>query len=184
MDTLIVVATPGEGERLRAAGLEVLVTGIGPTNAAHVLTRRLCESPVARVLSVGIAGSYDDIGPVACASSEQFADLGADSPEGFVDLGCADVMPLDLFPVDVRVPFVTVSLCTGTDERAREIKERTGGAVESMEGAAVVQVARAFGIPVGEVRGISNRAGRRDRASWRIPEAIEAAETAVLAWLG
>lgn len=178
------MATPDEGRRLIAAGLDVLVTGIGPVNAAHALTRRLCASPVRRVVSCGIAGSYVDIGPVACAESEQFADLGADSPEGFVDLGCAERMTLELFPVEVRAPFVTVALCTGTAERAAEIVERTGGVVESMEGAAIVQVAHAMGSEAGEVRGISNIAGVRDRESWQIPEAIEAAETSLLRWLG
>lgn len=167
-----------------AAGLDVLVTGMGPVNAALALTRRLCEAPVKRVMCCGIGGAYRDVGPVAFASSEQFADLGADSPEGFVDLGCSPEMPLDLVPDEGGVKFATVSLCTGTDERAAEIVARTGAAVESMEGAAIVQVARAMGCLVGEVRGISNRAGIRERSSWRIPEAIEAAEEALLAWLG
>jgi nucleoside phosphorylase len=50
-----------------------------------------------------------------------------------------------------------------------------------MEGAAIVQVARTFGVRVGEVRGVSNRAGRRDRASWRLHEAAAAARQALLA---
>jgi futalosine hydrolase len=186
-DLLICVATPGEGQRLIAAGLDVLVTGMGPVNAAHALTKRLCEAaasaPVRRVISCGIGGAFGDVGPVAFASTEQFGDLGADSPDGFVDLGCSAEMPLDLTPDEGGVKFVTVSLCTGTDERAAELIARTGAAVESMEGAAVVQVAHSMGCLVGEVRGISNRAGVRERSTWRIPEAIKAAEEALLAWL-
>jgi len=183
-DLLICVATPEEGQRLAAAGLDVLVTGMGPVNAAHTLTRRLCEAPVQRVISCGIGGAYRDVGAVAFASSEQFADLGADSPGGFIDLGCSPELPLDIVPREGGVKFVTVSLCTGTDERAAEIVARTGAVVESMEGAAIAQVAQAMGCLVGEVRGISNRAGLRERSSWRIPGAIEAAEEALLAWLG
>lgn len=182
-DLLICVATKGEGNRLVGAGLDVLVTGMGPVNAAHALTRRLSAAPVRRVISCGIGGAFREVGPVAFAASEQFGDLGADSPDGFIDLGCAPEMPLDLVPAGGGVKFVTVSLCTGTDERAAEIAERTEAAVESMEGAAIVQVARAMGCQVGEVRGISNRVGVRDRSNWRISEAIEAAEEALLSWL-
>ena len=78
---------------------------------------------------------------------------------------------MQLFPVERRVRFVTVTCSTGTDSAARAIEERTGGAVESMEGAAVAHVAHLHGIPVGEVRGISNIVTDRDTSSWRLKEA-------------
>jgi futalosine hydrolase len=52
-----------------------------------------------------------------------------------------------------------------------------------MEGAAIVHVARLVGVKVGEVRGISNTAGDRDRRRWRVEEAAEAARTALAAWI-
>ena len=55
-----------------------------------------------------------------------------------------------------------MSTCTGTDATARAIEARTGGAVENMEGAAVAHVAHLHGVPVGEVRGISNIVTDRD----------------------
>ena len=39
-----------------------------------------------------------------------------------------------------------------------------------MEGAAVAHVAHLYGVPVGEVRGISNIVTDRDTSSWRIEE--------------
>ena len=72
-------------------------------------------------------------------------------------------MPMQVFPVERRVPFVTVSSCTGTDG-GRANEGRTAGAVESMEGAAVAHVAHLHGVPVGEVRGISNLVTNRDTA--------------------
>ena len=76
-----------------------------------------------------------------------------------------------------------MNTCTGTDEDAQQIEARTGGAVESMEGAAIAHVATLFGIPAGEIRGISNRAGNRDRSTWRVKEAAVAAQEALLTWI-
>ena len=92
-------------------------------------------------------------------------------------------LPMQVFPVDRRVPFVTVSSCTGTEGAAREIEKRTGGAVESMEGAAIAHVAHLHGVPVGEVRGISNIVTNRDTSQWRLKEAAAAAQEAVLSWI-
>jgi futalosine hydrolase len=94
-----------------------------------------------------------------------------------------DVLPLDLFPAQRRARFVTCATVSGTDRRAAEIAARTGGAVESMEGAAVVHAARLMGVRVGEVRGISNLAGDRDRARWRIRDAAAAARAALVSWV-
>ena len=63
------------------------------------------------------------------------------------------------------------------------LEARTGGSVESMEGAAIAHVAAVYGIPCGEIRGISNRAGKRDDSTWRVKEAAAAAQEALLVWL-
>jgi futalosine hydrolase len=60
------------------------------------------------------------------------------------------------------------------------MEARTGGAVENMEGAAIAHVAALYGIPAGEVRGISNPVGNRDRAAWRVKDAANAAQQALL----
>jgi futalosine hydrolase len=77
-------------------------------------------------------------------------------------------------------PFVTLSTCTGTTERARELEERHHGLCENMEGAAAAQVAELHGIPWLEVRGISNIVEDRDMQKWDIPKAAETCQKAVL----
>jgi futalosine hydrolase len=76
--------------------------------------------------------------------------------------------------------FVTLSTCTGTTTRARELEDRHHGLCENMEGAAVAQVAELHGIPWLEVRGISNLVEDRDLDKWDIPRAAQAAQQAIL----
>ena len=203
MPLLVCVATDLESEILRARladthDVRIVRTGIGPVNAAHAVTVAILQDKPSAILVCGVGGSYPSsglrIGDVLSADMECYGDLGAASPQGFLDmqaLGFPIVedpqiyndLPLQLFPTERRAKFVTVSTCTGTDATARSIEARTGGAVENMEGAAVAHVAHLHRIPVGEVRGISNLVTNRDTSAWRLQEAALAAQEAALAWI-
>lgn len=68
---------------------------------------------------------------------------------------------------------LTVSTVTGTAARAAELRMRYPHAVsEGMEGFGVAEAAVAHGITVVELRAVSNAVGPRDRAAWRIGEAL------------
>ena len=198
---VICIATELEGILLEPH-VRILRTGVGAVNAAYALTRFLEREPADSVIVCGIAGAYPrafdeqglGIGSVVCAESECYGDLGAtDSTGEFLDMRALgfplipgpiyNVLPMQIFPASRRAGFVTMNTCSGTDATARILESRTGGAVESMEGAAIAHVAKLYGIPCGEIRGISNRAGNRDRGSWRIKEAAVAAQETLLAWL-
>ena len=77
-------------------------------------------------------------------------------------------------------PFVTLSTCTGTAARARELEDRYHGLCENMEGAAAAQVAVCHDVPWLEVRGISNLVENRDLKKWNVPKAAEAGQNAVI----
>jgi futalosine hydrolase len=79
--------------------------------------------------------------------------------------------------------FVTLSTCTGTSNRAAELDTHYHGLCENMEGAAAAQVATLHNIPWLEIRGISNIVEDRNLNKWDIPQAAEAAQTAVIAIL-
>jgi futalosine hydrolase len=205
VDLLICVATEIEGavlrQRLRgaASGVQIVRMGVGAVNAAHAVTVSLLRKRPGAIVVCGVGGAYPGsglrVGDVACADTECYGDLGAAGPEGFLDmqaLGFPVVdspvalynnLPMQVFPAPRRVKFVTVNTCTGTDAEARALEARTGGAVENMEGAAVAHVAHMHGVPVGEVRGISNMVTDRDTSSWRLNEAAAAAQEALLAWI-
>jgi len=198
VDLVVCVATELEGALLRGR-VPFLRTGVGAVNAAHALTRFLEREGALAVVVCGVGGAYPGaglaIGDVVSAEEECYGDLGADSPEGFLDMKALGLpvvdgpaplhnsLPMQLFPVARRARFVTVNTCTGRLDVARSLAARTGGAVESMEGAAIAHVAHLHGVPAGEVRGISNLAGDRDRRAWRLREAAAAAQEALLAWL-
>lgn len=75
--------------------------------------------------------------------------------------------------------FVTVSTCTGTRKRALELEKRFDALCENMEGAAVAHICALYGVPLIEIRGISNIVEDRDRSKWDIPLAAENCRKAV-----
>ncbi|MFD9129717.1 futalosine hydrolase, partial [Kitasatospora sp. NPDC059571] len=65
---------------------------------------------------------------------------------------------------------------------AAGVAPRHPGAVgEAMEGFGVAEAAARFGVPCLEIRTVSNPVGPRDRAAWRIGEALGALERAFAA---
>jgi futalosine hydrolase len=206
----VVTAVPAErdvlGEAFEAAGvvlrtstigpypavvgdrLTLLAGGVGPAAAAAATARALTHVPADLVLSAGIGGGFAgraNVGDVALASEIVAADLGAESPDGFLSLdelgfGQSVVPAVDLGLSGARRGRVlTVSTVTGTDSRAHDLLARHGAVAEAMEGFGVAEAARAAGVPVAELRGISNTVGRRDRDSWDLPAAFAALRRAV-----
>jgi futalosine hydrolase len=76
-------------------------------------------------------------------------------------------------------PVLTVSTATGTAATALERASQVpGAAAEGMEGFGVATAALDRGLPILEIRAISNPVGPRDREAWRIKEALETLEAA------
>jgi futalosine hydrolase len=194
MRLLVVVATVKEAEALGCHAVDVVVSGIGRTNAAAATTAALLEQgPYRGVLSVGIAGALPDAslqpGDVVVADACVYMEEGLSTPDGFVDTAAMG-FPLGDFagnrvPVDARLTrflagplrrgaIATVATCSGTDALADEVRRRTAALAEAMEGAAVVHAALRLGIPGGEVRVISNSTGDRASQRWDMPRAVAA----------
>jgi futalosine hydrolase len=142
------------------------------------------------VVSAGIGGGFVGVAALeglVVASSIVAADLGVRTADGFTDVAelgfgrVAHEPPAALARAAadaagaVLGPVLTVATVTGTAERAAELAARhPGAAAEGMEGFGVAEAAAAHGVPVLEVRAISNPVGPRDRAAWRIPAALRA----------
>lgn len=192
-----VSSAPSEssGRTMRtAAGLvDVIAVGVGPVAAAVGTTRQLADGGEAGgydlVLAAGIAGGFAPrlVGSLVAADRIAHADLGADSEAGFssmAQLGWGEVSyepdPAVLELLLERtgaIPgaILSVSTVTGTAERAAELAaDHPDAAAEAMEGIGVCLAARAFAVPFGELRAISNAVGPRDRDAWRVGDALTA----------
>ncbi|MDQ2797900.1 MAG: futalosine hydrolase, partial [Actinomycetota bacterium] len=116
MDVLVVVAVDAERDALLAAapGLRVAVGGVGPAAAAAATSALLAEQGADLVISAGIGGGFAPLSPgdIAVAAAIVFADLGADSAEGFLPISALG-FGTDRYDVAARL--------------AVELADRTGG---------------------------------------------------------
>ncbi|MEU9114517.1 futalosine hydrolase [Streptomyces sp. NPDC048483] len=191
---------PG-GQVLHRAGgqpvaLDVLAAGVGPAAAAAGTATALTaaaladEEPYALVVSAGIGGGFAPrapLGSIVVADAIVAADLGAETPDGFLpvtELGFgttahrpdpALVEAVAMAAGAATGTVLTVSTVTGSAARTAELAARHPGALaEAMEGFGVAEAAAAHGVPVLEIRTVSNAVGPRDRAAWRIGPALAA----------
>jgi futalosine hydrolase len=168
--------------------------GVGPARAAAATMVALLADGshgYVAVISAGIAGGFGaarEPGTLVIADRITAADLGADGPDGFLPLDAlgwgavsypsdqelADRLAAGL-PHALRGEVLTVTTATGTAARAAELTNRHPSALaEAMEGYGVAVAAAERGLPVLELRAVSNPVGPRDRAAWRIGDALAA----------
>lgn len=178
---------------------DVKIAGVGPAAAAANTALALRNDDYSLVISAGIGGGFAgqaDITSLVVASDIIAADLGAETPDGFLSVdelgfGSASV-EVDAYLVNrvtkalvgadlraIAAPVLTVTTVTGSHESALKLSERiSGAAAEAMEGYGVATAAQICGVPALEIRAISNAVGPRDRAAWRIGDALQALEQA------
>ncbi|WP_405735316.1 futalosine hydrolase [Streptomyces sp. NBC_00028] len=195
MRILVATAVPVERDAVARAlagvtDVEVIAAGVGPARAAAATATALAAAPYGLVVSAGIAGGFlpdAPVGSLVVADEITAADLGAETADGFVpvtELGFGTVShrPPEALVRDAVAAtgaragaVLTVSTVTGTAARAALLKDRHPTALaEAMEGFGVAEAAAVHGVPVLEIRAVSNPVGPRDRAAWRIGDALEA----------
>lgn len=220
MDILLVAATAMETTAIRShlgLGLSavgevqsfdyqgikggLLHSGIGMVNTGIWLGRCLDRHRPQEIVQFGIGGAFEG-GPmleeVVEVIQDCYAELGADSPEGFLPL---EKMGFPSFELDGKPHYnvleqprqplgtlrtcraVTVNRVSGVADRIAELQQIWSPEVESMEGAAFFQVCLMSGVPFRAFRAISNRVEPRNRANWHLREAVEAAQTFVMGYL-
>jgi futalosine hydrolase len=201
---LVVTAVSAERDAILrglhgANNVDVLVAGVGAAMAAAKTAKELLKTKYNLVISAGIGGGFvgkAEVGSIVVASEIIAADLGAQTPDGFLSLdelgfGSTHVsvdpelvtrITKGMLTAGLTVntgPIITVSTVTGTTVTSSELSARLPGVTaEAMEGYGVAIAAEDQGIPILEIRAVSNPVGPRDRESWRIKEALDALEAA------
>ncbi len=188
--------------RLGGCDVIAAVTGVGKVNTAMGLTMLLGRYRPRLVINTGCAGAYPGsgltVGDLAVATAEIYGEEGVETRGGWLSL---EMIGLPLYdrgngryfneiPLSASVreeaidiarelgqivaagKFITVSACSGTEARGRELATRFGAVCENMEGAAAAQVALCHGVDCLEIRGISNDVEDRDMSRWNIPLAV------------
>ncbi|GGO04698.1 futalosine hydrolase [Micromonospora parathelypteridis] len=203
---LVVTAVPAEADAVRAGLADATVTvapvGVGPAVAGAATARLLALAeatgrPYRAVISAGVAGGFTgraEVGDTVLGTASIAADLGAESPDGFIPvdelgmplalLGAGSVVQADpgllaalraALPAATTGPVLTLSTVTGTAASTEELRRRHPEAVaEAMEGYGVAVAAAQAGVPFAELRTISNPIGPRDRNAWRLRDALAA----------
>lgn len=193
------VATAG-AQRLRFG-----VIGIGIASASLALGVFLSVEKPDAIILVGSAGALPGsglvVGDAVVADSEILAELGVVRGPGIGDIRSLDKVNMaqeiyfdralgdGLLTAAARAGHVardkvlTVVGVSARQDQAEARAKRFRAVAENMEGYAVALAGRSLGIKAAEVRGISNRAGDRDKANWNLQMANDRSQSAVLEYL-
>lgn len=186
------------GPRLRtfasgARTVDVLTSGVGMVAAAAWCSRALTASRYDMALNLGVCGSFDRAlmpGTLVHVVADRIAELGAEDGDEFLTVQELKLLGDDEFPfrggrlvneappqnaVLERLPHVsgiTVNTAHGMEATIARVVERFNPQIESMEGAAFMYACLIHGVPFAQIRAVSNVVERRNRAAWKMPEAI------------
>ena len=185
----VILLASGVGKASAAAGVAYAHACVGLTACINV------------GIAGAYVGAFVPVGAAVAAASEFDLDAGiaTRTVEGTA-MTPLDTVPLprvspfdgspglfDLFPTDstwterlaaasgtTPQPFATSDAIAGDLDVAAERADRSGAAIESMEGAGAALACAHLGVPFAAIRGVSNVAGVRDKAQWDVSTAVRA----------
>ena len=199
-------ALPGRSSRLKSYthathSVDILTTGVGTVATATWCSGVLARERYDLALNAGVCGSFRPAlapGSVIHITTDRLADLGAEDGPAFLSVHELQLVGEDEFPFTrgrlvnaappanaalERLPVgdaITVNTAHGHSETIARAVERYNPHVESMEGAAFMYACLVHGTPFAQVRAVSNIVERRNRAAWKMGEAIAALGSTLL----
>jgi futalosine hydrolase len=144
-------------------------------------------------VDLGVCGSFKPEifpGSVVHVVSDRLVELGAEDGDAFLTIQEMALLGDDEFPftggrlVNASPPVlgplssmravngITVNTVHGNDESIARVTKRFAPEVETMEGAAFMYACLIQDVPFAQVRAVSNVVERRNRAAWKLDEAI------------
>jgi futalosine hydrolase len=176
-----------------AHDIDVVISGVGMVATAAWCSRVLSAERFDVALNFGVCGSFrPEIfpGAVVHVVSDRFSELGAEDGDTFLSIQEMKLLGDDEFPftggrlVNASPPVlntlasmravsgITVNTVHGVDDSIARVRERFDPDIETMEGAAFMYACLIHGVPFAQVRAASNLVERRNRAAWKLDEAI------------
>lgn len=199
MNCLLVSATPFEIAPFlekqalsKALRLDVLVSGIGLTATAYAVTRQLQLKKYDWAVQAGIGGCFNrqlPLGSVVSIGRDTIADQGVMEGKTLKTVFDMKLAPENRFPYTKgwlvnphkellkksglkTVKAISINEITTGRQRISLLEEKYGAIAESMEGAAFHLACLMEGVPFVQLRGLSNYIGERNKAKWKMKDAI------------
>lgn len=202
MNILLIAATLSEiqttidyykNNNLLEKNIDHLITGIGLMQTTYHLTQYLQNNTSNIIIQAGIAGCFHNkymLGDVVLVDKDFLGDMGVIEDNHFKNIFDLKLIDAKAFPFSdnalinphknildkIQLPkviSVSINEITTQPDRIQYYQQKYNAEVESMEGAAFHYVCLQQNIPFIQMRSISNRIGIRDKAKWKIKEAIE-----------
>lgn len=168
-------------------------TGVGMLATAVSLTKLVLDEKPDLIIQAGIAGSFDaavPLGKVIIVNEETVGDLGVEEDGKWKDVFDLKLEKSSYPPFERRklpnpwltkfnllklpeVNSITVNEVSTNTERIQQLIKKYNPVTESMEGAALHYVCRQANIPFVQIRAVSNYIGERNKANWKMKEAID-----------
>lgn len=176
------------------------VTGVGAVSTTYHLMKLLQSNQFDMMIQLGIAGSFDhelQLGTAANIGIDTMADLGVEEHNEYKDVFQMQLANPNELPFSSGVlknqheqllnatqltnkVAVTNNNITTAEKLINRYKLQYQADLESMEGAAFHYVGIMQNIPFIQIRGISNYVGERNKAAWKMKEAVHAATVGCL----
>jgi futalosine hydrolase len=193
-------ATADSSERVRTFThgphhLDILTAGVGMVATAAGCARALASHGYDLAINLGVCGSFNAAyppGSVVNVVTDCFPELGAEDGERFLTVHELGLLGMDDPPFRggklvnaepgvnaaaaalPRAAGITVNTVHGDDGSIARVVERLTPDVETMEGAAFMYACLTSGVRFAQLRAVSNMVERRNRAAWKLPEAVAA----------
>jgi len=156
-------------------------------------SRALASGGYDMALNLGLCGSFTPRftpGDVVHVVSDRLTELGAEDDTTFLTIHALGLLGEDEFPFRggalvnssppanpglSRLPSangITVNTVHGNVRSIEAVTSRVHPDVETMEGAAFMYACLIHAVPFAQVRAVSNVVEKRNRAAWRIRDAI------------
>jgi futalosine hydrolase len=181
--------------------VDVLTTGVGMVATAVWCARALAAQPYDLAVNLGVCGSFHanyPPGTVVNVATDCIAELGAEDDEQFLTVHQLGLLGADEVPFSggrlvnpyagvnreiadlPAVDGITVNTVHGNVRSIATAVDRFNPDVESMEGAAFMYACLTSGVRFAQVRAVSNMVEKRNRAAWKLTEAVSALNDAAL----